>query len=128
MKLKIKILPGDYTIFKLPAGSKLPDWVDKTRFYSMTDTGEETSVICSGEGTPENFPHQCSMKIFKIDAEIDFSLTGVINSVTAPLAAKKIPLFSISTFNTDYFFIKMEHAERAVEALKPFHDIDYYSW
>lgn len=128
MRLKIKILPGDYTIFKLPSGSDTPDWVDKSRFYSITDTGEELSLICSGEGTPEDYPHECSMKIFKVDAELEFSMTGILNSITAPLAKQKIPVFTISTFNTDYIFIKMEHANRAVQALEPFHDIEYYGW
>ncbi|HNX24462.1 MAG TPA: ACT domain-containing protein [Spirochaetota bacterium] len=128
MRLKIKILPGDFTIFKLPSGSEVPEWVDRKRFYSVTDTGEEMSIICSGEATPEEYPHECSMKIFKIDAELEFSLTGVLNSVTSPLAEKKIPVFTVSTFNTDYFFIKMEHAGKAVQALEPFHDIEYYGW
>ena len=128
MRLKIKILPGDYTIFKLPSGAAIPEWVDKGRFYSITDTGEEMSIICSGEGTPEEYPHECSMKIFKIDAELEFSMTGVLNSLTAPLAENSIPIFTISTFNTDYIFIKMEHANRAVKALEPFHDIEYYGW
>lgn len=128
MRLKIKILPGDYTVFKLPPGSEIPPWVDRTRFYSITDTGEEMSVICSGEAVPEVYPHECSMKIFKIDQELEFSMTGILNSVTSPLAEKKIPVFTVSTFSTDYFFIKMEHASRAVEALEQLHDIDYYGW
>ena len=128
MRLKIKILPGDFTIFKLPSGSIIPDWVDRGRFYSITDTGEEMSIICSGEGTPEEYPHECSMKIFKIDAELEFSMTGVLDSITAPLAENRIPIFTISTFNTDYIFIKMEHSTRAVQALEPFHDIEYYGW
>lgn len=128
MRLKIKILPGDYTIFKLPSGSAIPEWVDKNRFYSITDTGEELSIVCSGEGTPEEYPHECSMKIFKVDAELEFSMTGILNSITKPLADNKIPVFTISTFNTDYIFIKMEHANRAVQALEAFHDIEYYGW
>ncbi len=115
-------------MLKLPSGSHVPEWVDKDRFYSITDTGEEMSVICAGEGTPEKYPHECSLKIFKIDSELAFSLTGIIHSVVAPLAEKNIPLFTVSTFSTDYFFIKMEHANKAVEALEPFHDIDYYGW
>jgi len=128
MRMTIKILPGDYTIFKLPSGSAVPQWVDRNRFYSITDTGEEMSIICSGEATPDTYPHECSLKIFKVEGELDFGLTGVLNSITTPLSENKIPLFTVSTFNTDYFFIKMEHANRAVEALKPFHDIDYYGW
>ncbi|HOP31158.1 MAG TPA: ACT domain-containing protein [Spirochaetota bacterium] len=128
MRLPLTILPGDYTIVKLPSGSEIPDWVDRTRFYSITDTGDEYSVICAGEGLPETYPHECSMKIFKVDKQLEFSETGVISSIAAPLAEKKIPIFTISTFNTDYILIKMEHAYDAADVLKDYHDVDYYSW
>ncbi|HOP63977.1 MAG TPA: ACT domain-containing protein [Spirochaetota bacterium] len=128
MRLPITILPGDYTILRLPSGSEIPEWVDRSRFYSITDTKSEYSVICSGEGLPEEYPHECSMKIFKIEKKMEFSETGIISSITAPLAEKGVPVFTLSTFDTDYFLIKMEHALRAVEVLKEFHDIDYYGW
>lgn len=127
-RLPISVLPGDYTIIRLNSGSEIPEWVDRSRFYSITDTGEEFSVICSGEGLPEGYPHECSMKIFRIDRKLEFSETGIINSIAAPLAEKRIPIFTLSTFDTDYFLIKMEHALRAVEALKDYHDVDYYGW
>ncbi|HOQ11394.1 MAG: hypothetical protein BWY23_01429 [Spirochaetes bacterium ADurb.Bin218] len=128
LRLPITILPGDYTIFRLDSGSKLPDWVDTSRFYSITDTGEECTVICSGEAVPEEYPHECSMKIFKINKNLKFNETGIINSITTPLAESEIPVFVLSTFDTDYFFIKMEHAYKAVEILGKHHDVDYYSW
>lgn len=128
MRLPVTIMPGDYTIVKLQSGSEIPEWVDRTRFYSITDTGEECTVICAGEGLPENYPHECSMKIFRIEKRIEFSETGIISSIASPLAERKIPVFTISTFDNVYFFIKMEHAYEAADVLKDFHDIDYYSW
>ena len=128
IKLPITILPGSYTISRLPSGSAIPEWVDKNRFWSATDTGEEMSIICSGEAVPEDYPHRCSMKIFKINSKLDFDLTGILNAITTPLAEKGIPVFTVSTFDTDYFLIQMERANDAVEALSPYHEIDYYSW
>lgn len=124
MRLKIKILPGDYSVFKLPSGSQVPDWVNRTGFYSITDTGEELSIISSGKAGDENCPCESGMTLFKIDAELDFSLTGILNSVTAPLADNKIPVFTLSTFNTDYFLVRTEYVDKAVDALEQFHDID----
>ncbi len=128
MRLPITILSGDYTIVKIPSGSEIPEWVDRTRFYSITDTGDECTVVCAGEGLPESYPHECSMKIFKVDIELQFSDTAIISSVAPPLADREIPIFVLSTFDTVYFFIKMEHSYEAADILKEFHDIDYYGW
>lgn len=128
MRLPITILSGDYTIVKIPSGSAIPEWVDRTRFYSITDAGDECTVVCAGEGLPEEYPHECSMKIFKIDMKLNFSDSGIISSVAAPLADHGIPIFILSAFGTVYFFIKMEHSYEAADILKEFHDIDYYGW
>ena len=127
-RLPITILPGDYTILQMQPGSDIPDWVDKNMFWSVTDTGEEMTVISSGESVPDGYPHKCSMKIFKIDCKLDFHLTGILSSITAPLAEAGIPIFAISTFDTDYIFIEMEKAYEAAAVLSEYHDIDYYSW
>jgi uncharacterized protein len=37
---------------------------------------------------------------------------------TAPLAAAKVPLFAIATFDTDYVLVKEEHLAAATAALE----------
>jgi uncharacterized protein len=44
-------------------------------------------------------------------------MTGVLASFLQPLAEARIPIFAISTFDTDYVLIKRENLERAVMAL-----------
>jgi hypothetical protein len=46
-----------------------------------------------------------------------FSMTGVLAFFVQPLADAQIPIFAISTFDTDYVLIKREHRERAILAL-----------
>ena len=46
-----------------------------------------------------------------------FSATGVLASLTAPLAEAKIGVFCISTFDTDYLLVKEEDFERALTVL-----------
>jgi hypothetical protein len=37
---------------------------------------------------------------------IPFSVIGVLGSLTAPLAEAGISVFAVSTFDTDYLFVK----------------------
>ena len=46
------------------------------------------------------------------------SLTGVLASVIDPLAQSGIPIFAISTFDTDYVLVKEEFAESALKTLQ----------
>jgi hypothetical protein len=53
----------------------------------------------------------------KLEGPFPFTMTGVLASFLQPLAEAGIPVFAVSTFNTDYVLIKGEHLERAVKAL-----------
>lgn len=47
-----------------------------------------------------------------------FSLIGILAYITKILANNKIGVFAVSTFTTDYIFVKDHHYENAVRALK----------
>ena len=53
----------------------------------------------------------------KLEGPFPFSMTGVLASFLQPLAEARIPIFAISTFDTDYVLIKRENLEQAVVAL-----------
>lgn len=53
----------------------------------------------------------------KVEGTLDFALVGILASISAPLAEAGVPVFAISTFDTDYVFVKEETLERAKSAL-----------
>ncbi len=53
----------------------------------------------------------------KLEGPFPFSMTGVLASFVQPLADAEIPIFAISTFDTDYVLIKRQNLEQAVAAL-----------
>ena len=55
---------------------------------------------------------------FKLDGPFPFSMTGVLASFLQPLAEAQIPIFAISTFDTDYVLVKEENLARASAALR----------
>jgi len=48
-------------------------------------------------------------KIFKVLGPLDFGLTGIMSSLTKPLADEKIIVFTISTFDTAYLLVIISH-------------------
>jgi len=55
---------------------------------------------------------------FRIEGTLDFSLIGILAEITTALAEAKVPVFAISTYNTDYIFIEAKHSFKAKSALK----------
>ncbi len=54
----------------------------------------------------------------KVQGPLAFALTGILAAITAPLAAAGIPVFAVSTCDTDYLLVKGEMLARAVESLR----------
>jgi hypothetical protein len=54
----------------------------------------------------------------KVAGPLDFSLTGILASLAAPLAEAGISIFAISTYDTDYILVRSSQTEAALDALR----------
>ena len=87
-------------------------------FISITRTAEELSIVCPADQAPQNAKCESPWTCFKLEGPFPFSLTGVLASFLDPLAERGIPIFAVSTFDTDYILVKEEHAATALETLR----------
>ena len=117
-KLKIKIFEGIFAVCKVKCLDDVKEIFNQDGFFSLTVTDDEISVVIEEKLIPQNSDCETGWKILKIDETLDFSLTGVISSITKILAGADIPVFVISTFNTDYVLIKSDKLKKAVNVLK----------
>jgi hypothetical protein len=56
-------------------------------------------------------------KAFRIQGDLDFSLTGILSRISGLLAENGIGIFAVSTYNTDYILTKAENFLRALDVL-----------
>lgn len=56
--------------------------------------------------------------MLKLAGPFEFSVVGVLHSVTSPLAAAGVSLFAVSTFDTDYVLVHEASLSAAVAALR----------
>jgi uncharacterized protein len=101
-------LAGDFTISQLSDYSKIPPEIFNSEFYSITNTGEEISIITDCKTKFPDIKSSEGWKCFRVEGILDFSIVGIINAVTGPLKDNKISVNILSTFNTDYIFVKNE--------------------
>jgi uncharacterized protein len=114
---RCSLVPGFYAICRLSSDSALPTWLDKEQWYSVTHTSEELSIVCADHGIPADVRRESGWALIKVEGPLDFSLTGVLATLTATLAHASISVFAISTFDTDYLLVRSECAERALALL-----------
>jgi hypothetical protein len=117
-KLKFRGLRGPYAIVRLAADAAVPEWATKGEFTSITRTADELSVVCLAENLPADVHSSHRWICFKLEGPFPFSMTGVLLSFIEPLSANGVPIFAISTFDTDYVLVQEEFAEHARDRLQ----------
>lgn len=114
--MELKTLPYSFTVCKLMSVGDLPSGID---FCFTAKTDEEISLVCKTEDVPEKtLVRDDGWKGFRIEGVLDFSLIGILSKISAILAENKVGIFAVSTYNTDYIFVKEENFDKAINALK----------
>ncbi|HHX25017.1 MAG TPA: ACT domain-containing protein [Thermoanaerobacterales bacterium] len=116
-QLTIKVFEETLVVCRLDKSAQVPDWTEGN-FLTITRTPDELSIVCCQENIPEDVKCERGWRYFKIDDVLDFSLVGILASLSGILASHGISIFAISTYDTDYILVKEEELDRAVQVLK----------
>ena len=85
-------------------------------FTFLARTDEEISLVCPVPSGALN--RQDGWRCLRIPGVLDFSLIGILARVADCLAKAQVPLFAVSTYNTDYILFREQHSSAALDALK----------
>ncbi len=109
-RLQLRETGWQLAVCRFPADSVLPAWVlhGEAEFYSITRTPHELSVVCAEDDLPPSVSEHVERdwRAFEVVGPLPFGLTGVVSGLTSPLAAAGIPVFVVSTYDTDYLLVK----------------------
>lgn len=107
-------LAGTYAVGRLVPQAPLPDQ-PPGQFFALVRTETELSVVVSEPVPPiDSARWQSSFVNFQVEGPLDFSLVGIIADLTAPLASANVPVFVVSSFDTDYVLIPLAEEDKAV--------------
>ncbi|GIV58387.1 MAG: amino acid-binding protein [Rhodothermaceae bacterium] len=115
--LRLQFLTTRLAVCRLDPHAPVPSWATGA-FVAIIRTNEELSVVCEEDAVPEGTRCEPGWRAFRVAGTLDFGLTGVLARLTAPLAEAGIPVFALSTFDTDYVLVRTHHVTEAVRALR----------
>lgn len=115
--MQLYVLDELYAVVRCEPDAPMPSWIGGGHFWSVTRSESELSVVCRQDDVPTDASAERGWIAFEVAGPLDFSLTGVVASIVTPLADEDIPLFVLSTFETDYLLVREHDLHRSVEAL-----------
>lgn len=117
MKLTMKLFTEKYSVCRLDKNTSIPSWAVRGDFFSITRTEDELSIVCLKVNVPSSVKCETDWKMLKVEGPLDFSLVGILSSISSLMAKEKISIFALSTYDTDYILVKENDIEAAINAL-----------
>jgi hypothetical protein len=117
--MEVAVVPGTLSICRLHASERIPSWALELHegFVSITRTPDELSIVCPDEAVPPDTVVEEDWRALVVPGPIPFEATGVLAALATPLADAGIPIFAISTYDTDYVLVRSCNLDRALEVL-----------
>ncbi|TCO56717.1 ACT domain-containing protein [Actinocrispum wychmicini] len=117
-RLTVDLRPGEYALARLPADAEPPVLPVGDSLVSVTRTPEEISVVCPAAVAPAGAKVDDGWRLLTVRGPLEFTLTGIMAALAGTLAAAGVPIFAVSTFDTDHILVKEVDLGRAVAALR----------
>jgi len=114
----LTLLPDLIAVCRLAPEVPLPAWAMSAPWWSITRTPEELSIVCAERFVPEDVVASRGWRALRFAGPLPLDQTGVLASVTTPLAVARVSVFAVATYDTDYVLIPSAQRAAAIEALE----------
>ncbi|MEP0356477.1 MAG: ACT domain-containing protein [Paraglaciecola sp.] len=116
-KQTLAILSEIFVIHSLPDNAAIPPEVFKAPVYFIGKTNEELSLVVPNSITIDSDDKDSDWKALEVLGPLNLSMVGIMSQIGGVLAAAKVSIFVLSTFETDFFLVKQKDLETACNAL-----------
>jgi uncharacterized protein len=86
--------------------------------FAVVRTPQETSIVCAADAAPPGAEQSGPWRAFRVAGTLEHGLTGVLASLAVPLADAGVPIFAVSTYDSDYVLVPAHRVDEASEALR----------
>lgn len=114
---RLSAVSGRLAIARLDPSAPLPAWAAGGPLLAVVRTADELTVVASEPAVPASVDAGRGWIALKVEGPFALDETGVLAALTATLAAASLPLFAVSTFETDYLLIREADLDAARHAL-----------
>lgn len=108
--------PEHLAICRLPADAPIPAWA-QGGFVTVSRTATELSIVCPQRHVPAGVQQERDKVALGIAGVVPMTTIGLLAALCGALAQAAVPVFVISTFDTDYLLVSAERFPAARSAL-----------
>jgi hypothetical protein len=116
--MTLSVLCERFAVCRLDPDAALPAWATSGRWFSVTRTHEELSLICEERHVPPGVRSAGGWRALRFHGPFDFSEIGVLLPIVAVLARAEISMLALATFDTDYVLLPDDRLPSARAALR----------
>lgn len=118
--MELEVHPTRLAVCRLEPGLPVPRWVpeEAAPLMSVTRTRDELSIVAPQEVVPEDVTAERGWRALSVRGPLEFSMTGVLASLSGALAEAGVPIFVVSTYDTDWLLVRGGDLGRAVDVLR----------
>ena len=114
----LRVWAGEWAICRLAPDAAVPPWTEAPApLVVVARTSAELSIVAPAGNVPSEVRAEGGFRVIEVVGPVPFSVTGLIASISAPLAGAGISLFPVATYDTDYVLVKEAALARAVGVL-----------
>jgi uncharacterized membrane protein YagU involved in acid resistance len=119
VQLPLELLPDTLAMCRLESAATLPDWAAQhSGFLTVSRTPDELSIMTVQRAVPAGVRCERDYQAIRVRGSLSPNLVGILLSMLKPLADAGLSILAISTYDTDYVFVKTTHVPAALEALR----------
>ncbi len=115
--MRLEPLDAELAICRLDPGAAIPSWA-RGELVATVRTGAELAVVCEADAVPAEARADRGWRALRVAGTLELTLTGVLAAILEPLAAAGVPIFAVSSFDTDYVLVPSAQLGRAIVALR----------
>ncbi len=116
--LTLEVLAERLAIVKLSPDADVPQLPLGGPLLSLTVTRNEISIVCPEDTAPKEGESAMGWRALRVVGDLDFSLVGIMATLTSVLAEAEVSVFVISTYTTDYLLVREASLEQTVAVLR----------
>ncbi|AXR06159.1 ACT domain-containing protein [Salinimonas sediminis] len=114
----LAVLPRPFTIYAMDPDAVIPAQVLASDLFFIGRTPDQLSIIL-----PDTIPlaaqeQDNDWRALELLGSLELSMVGIMAKIGEVLAATKVSIFVLSTFDTDFFLVKNNKLDTAVNALQ----------
>ena len=114
---RFRVHPERLAVARLDRAAEIPSWA-RGGFVTISRTIDELSIVCAQAHVPRQVRQERDRIALGIAGTIPMTTIGVLASLCSALGEANVPVFVISTHDTDWLLVPRERLDAACSALR----------